>query len=147
MSPTVAVRFDEEIPSHQQAYFDELTKYVSIEVTETSASTDPKDYQYLVGIKYTDPDDLIEYVTTRITVERKTNWIVAYRVPYLANGKTSGREESRPIHVAEVVRMVEASKPRKPLYSPVELSVKQTMESHSSRALLRPLSHLAVRRN
>ena len=71
-------------------------------------SSDPKDYErLLVGQKYFDPEDNVYYVTTRIAVTRdKHRHIVAFRVFLLANDNFSVHEDYRPVHVADVVRMI-----------------------------------------
>jgi hypothetical protein len=109
IKPTVAVVFDENIPSHKEAYFDELTKYkAAVDITNKAVSTSPEDYEYLIGMVYTDTDNYTDYVTTRIEVDPVEDWIVTYRVPLLTDKTKSVKEEKHPIHVGDVVRMVEA---------------------------------------
>ena len=57
---------------------------------------------------YTDTDNYTDYVTTRIEVDPVEDWIVTYRVPLLTDKTKSVKEEKHPIHVGDVVRMVEA---------------------------------------
>ena len=57
-----------------------------------------------MGERYQDDENSFEYENTRI-VEFKGH-IVAYRAPVLENNRL-GLEEKAPIHVADVVRMVE----------------------------------------
>ena len=106
IKPTVAVVFDERVPPPQQTYFDELTKYDTVDVTDTSTYTHPDDFKYLVDLTYVDPDDDIHYRTTRIAIYGKDRHIVTYRSPILDDGITLGREEPTPVHAADVVRMV-----------------------------------------
>ncbi len=70
---------------------------------------DPKDYKRLrLGQKYFDPEDNVYYVNTRIAVTRDNHrHIVVIRVPLLANDNFSVHEDYRPVHVADVVRMIE----------------------------------------
>jgi hypothetical protein len=48
----VEITLDERIPSHQESYWQELVDCPKIEVTERNV----KDFQYLVGLQYKDPD-------------------------------------------------------------------------------------------
>lgn len=61
------------------------------------------DYKYLIGMVYRDDEDSLLYATTRVRISKGV--IVADRAP-VVNGVT-GREEARPIHVADVERMLE----------------------------------------
>jgi hypothetical protein len=101
----VHVTFNEVIPTYTEEYFNELNK-LKFEVAPDESTV--ASFQHLVGEKYFDDDTLLEFITTRV-VEYMSH-IVAYRAPVLANDKI-GREEKSPIHVADVLRLVEKSGP------------------------------------
>ena len=61
------------------------------------------DFRHLIGKVYEDDENEQRYVTTRVTTFRKN--IVAFRSPLLGNQR--GAEETHPIHVRDVERMVE----------------------------------------
>ena len=61
-----------------------------------------EDFAYLIGKKYRDID-MLEYMNTRIAEYK--GYIVVYRAPVLVN--RTGREEKSPIHVADVVRLMD----------------------------------------
>ena len=67
---------------------------------------DPHEFEHLVGAKYIDDEDWIEYVNTRIGVVDKN--IVVWRAPVVDTHGTIGVEEPAPIFVADVVRMMGA---------------------------------------
>ena len=52
---------------------------------------------------------MLEYVNTRVGEYK--GYIVAYRAPILGSGST-GKEEKAPIHVADVVKLIEESAAR-----------------------------------
>ena len=62
------------------------------------------DYLYLIGMVYQDDEDQLLYTTTQVRTSK--GFIVADRAPVLKNGVV-GKEEARPIHVADVERMLE----------------------------------------
>jgi hypothetical protein len=67
---------------YQEAYFDELTKYkAAIDITNKAVSISPEDYEYLIGMVYTDTDNYNDYINTRIEVDPVEDWIVTYRFP------------------------------------------------------------------
>ena len=66
-------------------------------------------FEHFVGVKYTDDELLLEFITTRIVVLK--GLIVAYRAPVNSQGSV-GFEEKSPIHIADVVRMIEWSTSR-----------------------------------
>jgi hypothetical protein len=86
--------------------FDEITeipKQVNAGVLEySSESKNKKDFDYLVGQVYRDDEDNMLYATTRVAVQKGD--IVSFRSCYVNN--TLSQEEPRPIHVADVVKMV-----------------------------------------
>ena len=90
------VIFDEDQIIHQTA------ETATLEVAP--GSKNKNDYVYLEGMVYTDDEDKMDYITTRIITQRGV--LIAYRAPY-QNGKTLS-EEGKPIHVADVERMMEA---------------------------------------
>ena len=100
---TVSIVFDERIPEHKEAYWGELATQVQVGVPTGTLA----DYQYLVGTPYVDPEHGVTYVTTRVVVEK--GLIVAYRVPLQSDGTKNTIEEPRPIHVKDVVQMIQAS--------------------------------------
>jgi hypothetical protein len=68
-------------------------------------SKDPADYQYLIGQHHLDDEDGLVYETTRVVVRK--GFIVAYR-RLITSGEFKPREESTPIHIADIVRMTAA---------------------------------------
>ncbi len=66
-------------------------------------------FEHFVGIRYQDDEVLLEFVTTRVVILQGV--IVAYRAPVNKDGR-AGFEEKSPIHVADVVRMIEFSTSR-----------------------------------
>jgi hypothetical protein len=101
---SVHVVFSEVIPDPTAEYFAELEK-LKIEVA--SNSKDPSHYDFLVGTKHIDDEDGLVYVyqTTRAVVRK--GFIVAFRRLVTSAG-VQPREESTPIHVADVARMTAA---------------------------------------
>ena len=99
---SVHVVFNEIIPDPSAKYFSELER-LKIEVDPESR--DPKDNQFLVGLQHIDDEDGLVYVTTRVTVRK--GCIVAYR-QLVTTADSKPREESTPIHVADVARMTAA---------------------------------------
>ena len=61
-----------------------------------------KDFIYLIGMVYHDDEDKLLYVTKRVVVQ--CGDIFCYRCVYVHN--VIGQEEPRPIHVADVERML-----------------------------------------
>ena len=66
-------------------------------------------FEHFVGVRYTDDESLLEFVTTRVALYK--GLIVAYRAPVDINGRV-GFEEKSPIHIADVVQMTEMSTSR-----------------------------------
>ena len=60
-------------------------------------------FKHLVGMKYQDEDNLLEYQNTRVAEFK--GYIVVYRASVLGEDQR-GHEEKSPIHVAGVVRMM-----------------------------------------
>jgi hypothetical protein len=84
--------------------FDELSEVGKTTQNSMLEFTEPanvEDFKYLENMLYM--DEHIIYVTTRVI--RQQDLIVAYRAPYL-NG-VLGQEESRPIHVQDVDKLVD----------------------------------------
>jgi hypothetical protein len=67
-----------------------------------SDAKDPADYSFLVGTQHLDDEDGILYETTRVVVQK--GFIVAYRRSVTTAG-VKPREETTPIHIADVARM------------------------------------------
>jgi hypothetical protein len=99
---SVHVIFNEIIPDPTAEYFSELEK-LNIKVADDSK--DPADYQYLIGQHHLDDEDGLVYETTRVVVRK--GFIVAYR-RLITSGEFKPREESTPIHIADIVRMTAA---------------------------------------
>jgi hypothetical protein len=99
---SVHVVFNEVIPDPTAEYFSELEQ-LKIEVA--SESKDPADYQFLVGTQHIDDEDGLVYETTRVVVRK--GYIVAFR-RLVTSGEVQPREESTPIHIADVARMTAA---------------------------------------
>ena len=93
--------FNEIIPSYAEEYFNEINK-LKFETAKDESTV--VEFQHLVGERYQDDENSFEYENTRV-VEFKGH-IVAYRAPVLENNQL-GLEEKAPIHVADVVKMVE----------------------------------------
>ena len=73
---------------YREEYFSELNKYdFEVEPREM----DPQDFQHLVGAKYIDDENWMEYVNTRIGVVGK--YIVVWRAPVVNAQGTIGIEE------------------------------------------------------
>jgi hypothetical protein len=99
---SVHVVFNEVIPDPTAEYFSELEK-LKIEVA--SNPQDPSHYDFLVGTKHIDDEDGLVYQTTRVVVRK--GFIVAFRRLATSAG-VQPREESTPIHIADVARMTAA---------------------------------------
>jgi hypothetical protein len=98
--------FNEVIPSYREEYFQELSK-MRFELAKEESTVES--FEHFVGVKYTDDELLLEFITTRIVVLK--GLIVAYRAPVNSQGSV-GFEEKSPIHIADVVRMIEWSTSR-----------------------------------
>ena len=71
----------------------------------TSNPQDPSHYDYLVGTEHIDDEDGMVFQTTRVVVRK--GLIVAFRRLVTSAGDQP-REESTPIHMADVARMTAA---------------------------------------
>ena len=83
---------------------------------EIDPSPRPKDdFVWLKGMAYRDGAHM--FMTTRVELFGRQQWIVTYRSPILTiNGvNTLGDEEFQPVHAADVERMVEAFRLRNPI--------------------------------
>lgn len=96
-------RFYEAFLTHAESYWKELTNSTVI----NTENCDVADFQYLVGIHYVDPDDRFRFETIQIVV--KHGLIVAYRTAVKADGTWTSMEEDSPIHVKDVVQMIQAA--------------------------------------
>ena len=96
------VVFNEIIPDPSAEYFSKLERLM---IDVASESRDPKDYQFQVGLQHINDEDGLVYVTTHVTVRK--GYIVAYR-QLVTTADSKPREESTPIHVADVARMTAA---------------------------------------
>ena len=95
----------DEMMTTAHVAFDEVTqiaRQVHQKLEYASESRNKQDFQYLVGQVYKDDEDDLLYVTTRVVVQKGV--IVTYRGKYVKD--KASREESRPIHAADVVKMV-----------------------------------------
>jgi len=92
--------FNEIIPTYEEDYFNEIKKlkFQTAEETNTVEA-----FNHLVGMKYQDEDNQLEYQNTRVAEFK--GYIVVYRAPVLGEDQ-HGLEEKSPIHVADVVRMM-----------------------------------------
>jgi hypothetical protein len=102
---SIHCNFNEVIPDYTEEYFSELTKY-NFDVEKQSM--DPREFDHLVGAKYIDDDDWMEYVNTKVGVVGGN--IVVWRAPIVDTQGRVGIEESAPIFVADVVRMMGAAR-------------------------------------
>ena len=102
---SIHCNFNEVIPDYTEEYFSELTKY-NFEVEKQAM--DPREFDHLVGAKYIDDDDWMEYVNTKVGVVGGN--IVVWRAPIVDTNGQVGIEESAPIFVADVVRMMGAAR-------------------------------------
>jgi hypothetical protein len=100
---SVHVVFNEAIPDPTGGCFSELEQF-KIEVD--SNPQDPSHYDFLVGTKYIDDEDGLVYEITRVVVRK--GFIVAFRRLVVTFDGAQPREESTPIHVADVDRMTAA---------------------------------------
>jgi hypothetical protein len=88
--------------------FDEFSKTKLPDQAVVPVDPNPRDvrnFTYLIGMVYRDDEDQLLYVSTRVVVQRGD--IVVYRSVYVKENVV-GQEEPRPIHVADVERMLEA---------------------------------------
>ena len=95
-----------EMMTSAHVAFDEITQVPKMEklgvLEYAPESKNKKDFDYLIGQVYRDDENNLLYATTRVVVQKGD--IVAYRGVYANN--TVSKEEARPIHVADVVKMV-----------------------------------------
>ncbi len=63
-------------------------------------------FEHCFGVRYTDDELLLEFVTTRVVILESV--IVAYHAPMNKNSRVRFKEKS-PIHVANVVQRIELS--------------------------------------
>ena len=96
----ISVVFDERIPDHKESYWAALAQSPQ----DNIPTGDVEDYKYLVGKQYIDPDYGCKFETTRVVVER--GLIVSYRVPVKLDGTKNSIEEPNPMHVKDVVQML-----------------------------------------
>jgi hypothetical protein len=94
----------ERISAH--VLFDEVTQ-IRVQISNFNVPValerrNIKEYTYLIGMIYRDDEDKLLYVTKRVVVQRGD--IVCYRCVFTHN--VIGQEEPRPIHVADVERML-----------------------------------------
>ena len=97
---TVHVIFNEIIPDYTAEYYQELSR---LTVKEEERPAVIEDFHHLIGEEYFDDENLVRYRNNRLKVI--DGYIVMYRCPILASGAI-GSEESAPIHIADVVRMM-----------------------------------------
>jgi hypothetical protein len=98
---SIHCNFNEVIPDYRDEYFEELTKY---DFSYESREMNPSDFQHLVGAKYVDNDDWLEYVNTKVGVVDRN--IVVWRAPVIDSKGNIGIEEDAPIHVSDVIKMM-----------------------------------------
>ena len=93
------VFFNECIPDVKENYYAEIESSLREENSENRTT---ESFQYLVGMTHTDPQDGLQYITTRITVIK--GHVAAYRG--LAPRENEGRviELNDPIHAADIER-------------------------------------------
>ena len=101
-----AIELD-KVVDDSSVIFDELLKpqlsnnIGILEFAPESASI--KDYLYMIDMIYRDTEDSLLYVTTRVVV--RGGLLVAFRALYLSG--VVGQEDPRPIHVADVAKMID----------------------------------------
>ena len=100
---SVFVQFDEKIPERSEEYFKSMKPLVPVDPVAHQVS----EYQYLVGTHHIDDEDHLEYLTTRVGVRK--GYIVGWRALVRTDGKI--KESTVPIHIADIVRLTEASTP------------------------------------
>ena len=87
--------------------FDELLKpqlSANVGILEfATESASIKDYLYMIDMIYRDTEDSLLYVTTRVVV--RGGLLVAFRALYLSG--VVGQKDYRPIHVADVAKMID----------------------------------------
>ena len=101
IGPTVQATFDENIPNHAQAYFEELNYFT--EMPESSKPEVVDDYHYLINTHHIDDEDGTEYKVNRVT--NHNDYIVGYRTSILHDGSLNRWEDEIPIHIKDIVRM------------------------------------------
>ena len=102
---SVHCNFNEVIPEYREEYFTELNKY---DFSYQNGEMNPNEFNHLVGTKYIDDEDWLEYQNTKIGVVGKN--IVMWRAPVVNTQGDIGLQEDAPIHVADVVRMMGAAR-------------------------------------
>ncbi len=98
----ISVVFDERIPDHKESYWVALAQSPQ----DNIPTSDVADYKYLVGKQYIYPDYGWKFETTRVVVKR--GLIVSYRVLVKVDGTKNSIEEPPPMHVKDVVQMLNA---------------------------------------
>ena len=96
----VHVLFDEKIPERAEEYFRELDEAAALFTLPDAMSEE--DFKYLIGTYHIDDEDQLLYITKRVV--RRKGVIIAYRA--CVTGDKEQKEEKTPIHVQDVVRMV-----------------------------------------
>ena len=81
--------FNEIIPTYEEDYFNEIKKlkFQTAEETNTVEA-----FKHLVGMKYQDEDNLLEYQNTRVAEFK--GYIVVYRAPVLGEDQRCQEEKS-----------------------------------------------------
>ena len=102
---SVHCNFNEVIPEYREEYFRELNQY---DFSYQNGEMDPNEFNHLVGTKYIDDEDWLEYLNTKVGVVGKN--IVVWRAPVVNAQGDIGIQEDAPIHVADVVRMMGAAR-------------------------------------
>jgi hypothetical protein len=102
---SVHCNFNEVIPEYREEYFRELNKF---DFSYQNGEMNPNEFNHLVGTKYIDDEDWLEYVNTKVGVVGKN--IVVWRAPVVNAQGDIGLQEDAPIHVADVVRMMGAAR-------------------------------------
>ena len=89
-----------------------VAEHPSLRVSPSKSARSPRDYQFLVGRSFHDPDARTTFQVTRIAIT-KTLDIVAFVRTYRRDG-TLGPESKRPYHVADVAQLVSADSTHPP---------------------------------
>ena len=66
-----------------------------------------EDFQYLVGTKHIDDDDMLVYKTVRVYIHKSTGFIVGDRVLVLKDGQTSNSAQYDPVHIRDLALLTD----------------------------------------
>jgi hypothetical protein len=100
------IELDKVVDDSSMIFDKTMTNQLSNSVGILEFATDSasiKDYMYMIDMIYRDTEDNLLYVTTRVVV--RGGLLVAFRALFLSG--VVGQEDPRPIHVADVAKMID----------------------------------------